>query len=70
MNAVNKLYNFFDIYMCERKSWTKMVSIAFMQEDKILKLLYYQRGHKKWSDIAEIMRSEYGILGRNGKQCR
>lgn len=40
------------------------------QEDKILKLLYEQQGQKKWSDVAEIMRAEYGILGRNGKQCR
>lgn len=65
------IYIIFVIVTCARENLgPKWYIYANLQEDKILKLLYEQQGQKKWSDVAEIMRAEYGILGRNGKQCR
>jgi hypothetical protein len=45
-------------------------SIWTRQEDEILKELYEQRGVKKWSELSRVMERDYGIEGRNGKQCR
>lgn len=41
-----------------------------MQEDTILRMLREEKGDCKWSEIASIMKNQYGIEGRNGKQCR
>lgn len=50
-------------YMPERKAWSK-------EEDRILRALKEERGEKKWSTIARLMQSEFGVSGRTGKQCR
>jgi len=49
--------------MPERKVWNE-------EEDKILRLLREERGERKWANIARLMETEFGIAGRNGKQCR
>jgi len=49
--------------MPERKVWTE-------EEDKILRFFREERQEKKWSFIARKMEEEFGIVGRNGKQCR
>ena len=42
----------------------------FTQEDRILKELYEQRGIQRWAEISKVMEGEFGLGGRNGKQCR
>lgn len=49
--------------MPERKAWSK-------EEDRILRVLKEERGEKKWSTIAKLMQTEFGVSGRTGKQCR
>ena len=54
----------------ERKSWAPEVEFHRMKEDEALKNLYEVRKVKKWSSIAGLMKEEFGISRRNGKQCR
>lgn len=49
--------------MAERRTWSS-------QEDEALTILKDQRKVKKWSKISQLLESEFGIIGRNGKQCR
>jgi len=35
-----------------------------------LKKIYEDMGIKKWTDVAKMMKDDYDIDGRNGKQCR
>ena len=49
--------------MGQRRAWLP-------QEDSALKALKEQRKISKWSQIAVLLEAEYGIYGRNGKQCR
>lgn len=49
--------------MPERKVWTP-------EEDRVLKLLFEERGIKKWADLPKIMKEEFKIEGRSAKQCR
>lgn len=49
--------------MNEKRSWTE-------QEDHILKKLVEDTKFTKWTHIARIMSEDYGIKGRNGKQCK
>lgn len=49
--------------MPDRKMWNA-------EEDRVLRLLREDRREKKWSVIARIMETEFGIKGRTGKQCR
>lgn len=56
--------------MAERKVWNEEVNFHLIQEDQILKNLVEVRKVTKWSQIAKIFSSEFGIHHRNGKQCR
>ena len=49
--------------MCERRPWTE-------DEDKILKQIFETNKLTKWSHVARKLLEEYGIKGRNGKQCK
>jgi myb proto-oncogene protein len=49
--------------MNEKRLWTD-------QEDRILKKLVEDTKFTKWTHIARTICDEYGIKGRNGKQCK
>lgn len=61
--VVGMRYNNRSCCMPERKPWSE-------REDQILRVLKEQRGVKKWSEIARLMESEFGVRQRTGKQCR
>jgi hypothetical protein len=46
-----------------RRQWNK-------REDGAISALVREHGTKQWSMVARLLGSEYGIIGRTGKQCR
>ena len=49
--------------MTEKRPWTE-------EEDAHLKHVYMTSGLVKWSQIARKLQEDFGVKGRNGKQCR
>lgn len=49
--------------MAERRPWTE-------EEDRLLKHVFESTKLTKWSHIARILQEDYGVKGRNGKQCK
>lgn len=49
--------------MTQNRNWTEY-------EDKILKYIRDEEGIQKWSTLAQKMAEQYGLKGRNGKQCK
>lgn len=47
----------------ERKPWTA-------SEDEAIKELVRTHGVRQWTKIAELLQSQFQIVGRSGKQCR
>ena len=40
------------------------------QEDEAIRVLVQRFGTKSWSVIADHIFTDYGVVGRSGKQCR
>lgn len=47
----------------EKRPWT-------VEEDRLLKYVFESSRLTKWSHIARKLQEDYGIKGRNGKQCK
>lgn len=52
----------------EKKLWTEEVKI--IQEDQCLMSLVDIHGTKKWAMISRILKEQYQIMDKSGKQCR
>lgn len=53
-----------------RNQWTKKVLYIYTQEDDAVIYLIQKLKSKDWSLIAQILKQEYGIFNRTGKQIR
>ena len=51
-----------------RTNWTEQV--IFIKEDEIIRDFVLVKGLKKWTKICKALKSQLGIDGRTGKQCR
>jgi hypothetical protein len=49
--------------MAEKRPWTE-------EEDRLLKFVFDASKLTKWSQIARRLQEEFGVKGRNGKQCK
>lgn len=49
--------------MSEKRPWTE-------EEDRALKFVFETIKVTKWSHIARRLQEEFGVRGRNGKQCK
>ncbi len=49
--------------MNEKRAWTE-------EEDRLLKFVFESSKLTKWSHIARRLQDEFGVKGRNGKQCK
>lgn len=49
--------------MSEKRPWTE-------EEDRLLKFVFDTSKLTKWSHIARRLQEEFGVKGRNGKQCK
>ena len=50
--------------------WSDYVHIPIIQEDNILSELVGKYGSKNWTLISRLMRKNFEIQKRSGKQCR
>ncbi len=49
--------------MAEKRNWTE-------EEDRALRIVFEATRAPKWSHIARRLQEEFGVKGRNGKQCK
>lgn len=56
--------------MSERRLWTREVILPIIQEDDIILRLVAKHGAKKWTEIAQDMKTNYTQLARSSKQIR
>jgi hypothetical protein len=41
-----------------------------IQEDRAFIELHQQRGVRKWTQISQLLKEEFGFMGRSAKNCR
>lgn len=49
--------------MTEKRPWSE-------EEDRLLKFVFDTSKLTKWSQIARRLQEEFGVKGKNGKQCK